>query len=273
MKIEKIFIDSKFKRPGETASRFSIEIDDTITFNSNTYCMITDIVIPYSYYNVNYSNKHLYFRISTASIEKRDFVISIPEQHYDVDALCFGLREAINNALLEANINLQIDVNPLLLSGGLTFEIIEGTGRFKLFTDEEMKTISDWTSLTHIYNSSTIYSINNIIGNVINRPLDVMTKTKFIDLLYYHSFYICSPELTNNTIRSNNNLSNIIKKVVNNGSYGNIIYDNNSNTRDILNISNRTIKTLHFFIVDEYNNMIDFNGRDLSFSLLLFNKE
>lgn len=273
MKIEKIFVDSKFKRSGETSSRFSFELNETITFSNNAYAMITDIVLPYTYYNVNYSNKYLYFRISTPTINKRDFVVEIPEQHYDVDALCFGLKEAMDNAMIREAINLRFDVNPLLLNGGLKFEIIEGTGTFTIYTDEELINPNDWTSLNYIYNPYKIYSINNIIGNKQKQDLSTTIITKYIDLLYYHAFYILCPELSNYTIRTNNSLVNIIKKVVNNGSYGNIIYDNNSNTRDILNISNRTIKTIHFTIVDEYNNEIDFNGRDVSFSILFFNKE
>ena len=62
--INKRIVDSRFKTLNSTSNTdFKLELPDNLQMPPYTGCVITDVVIPRTVYNVNTTNNKLYFRI------------------------------------------------------------------------------------------------------------------------------------------------------------------------------------------------------------------
>jgi hypothetical protein len=62
--------------------------------------------------------------------------------------------------------------------------------------------------------------------------------------------------------------TNILKKVLVNANYGEIILDDTPNDHDYTTLSKSTLKILEFSLRDVYGNIIDLHGSHISFTLL-----
>jgi hypothetical protein len=92
-----------------------------------------------------------------------------------------------------------------------------------------------------------------------------------IDLIGIHSIYITSNALTTYNNIGSRGERNILKKVLCNQSFGDLIIDHTYLDKDYTDVSNRFLKVLDFRIVDVCGNDLDLNGGHVSFSLLFCN--
>ena len=63
--INKIMIDSRFKTSTSVSNTdFTMDIAENLKMPPNTGAVITDVVIPRTFYNINETNNRLYCRIN-----------------------------------------------------------------------------------------------------------------------------------------------------------------------------------------------------------------
>ena len=64
--INKIMVDTRFKTAGSSSnSNFTIEINDNVNLGDRVGAMITDVVMPRTFYNITAYNNTFYFRVYT----------------------------------------------------------------------------------------------------------------------------------------------------------------------------------------------------------------
>ena len=97
--INKIMVDSRFKTSNSTSNTdFTIELNENIMLPDRTGCVVTDIVIPRTWYGVNGSNNKLYFRTINQT-GYQDFIITLTPQNYTLFVLATSIVNLMNQTV------------------------------------------------------------------------------------------------------------------------------------------------------------------------------
>jgi len=93
--VNKIFIDSRFKTPESNSdSDFTIELSENIELADNIGCIVTDVTIPHTWFNINQLNNGLYFRY-----DADDYQVRLPAKNYNIYELATGIQAVMNEAV------------------------------------------------------------------------------------------------------------------------------------------------------------------------------
>jgi hypothetical protein len=268
--INKIMIDSRFRTiTSQSNTNFSIELNENILLPDRTGCIVTDVVIPRTWYTVNTTNNRLYFRITTASTTK-DYIATLAVQNYTLPTIAISLTEAIYKATSAQYLDISSDTS----TGKLKISIKDPTVQsFSVFTDTDLQSRCNGTWSGPYFNKSNFLSLNNVIRNDTAPTMQQYTASNpfysgVVDLVGIHTIYITSSALTTYNNIGSRGERNILKKVLCSVNFGELILENTFLEKDYTDVSNRPIKTLDFRIVDTYGNDLDLNGGHVSFSLL-----
>jgi hypothetical protein len=269
--INKIMVDSRFKTAGsQSNSNFSVEVSDNVNLPDYTGAMVTDVVLPRTWYNITNYNNSFYFRTYTNNnLNFNDYYFAIPPQNYSILTLATALKNAMT---LKTGKFFDLITN--IDTGRITFNIVspDVTG-LRVFNNDELKTRVGATWNGDFYNINGLNSINDVIRNYDPSTIsDNNNKfsTGVIDLMGIHNIYIKSSVLSNFSNIGPQGERNIISKIITNASYGDVIIYHNYLSEDYVDCSNRSLKILDFQITDVYGREIDLNGSNVTFSILFF---
>ena len=268
--INKIMIDSRFKNATSVSNTdFTTEISENLKMPPNTGAVITDVVIPRTFYNINETNNRLYFRINLTGGAYRDFIITLKPQNYNLITLA---EEIINELNIESTaIYLAAEAEPNL--GKIRITILNPTVTgFCVFTNIDLSSRCGGTWQGPYYALSNLRSMNAIISNDDRLSNQVYTEylTGIVDLLGTHTVYIKSKALGNYSNLGPGAERDIAHKIINNVEFGDIIVSKTYLIADYLDVSDRYLKLIDFQITDAFGNVLNLNGSHISFSVLFF---
>ena len=97
--INKIKVASRFKTTTSASNTdFTRELNENIQLPDRTGCVVTNIVIPRTWYGVNASNNKLYFR-TVSQTGYQDFIIALTPQNYTLFILATSIENSMNQAV------------------------------------------------------------------------------------------------------------------------------------------------------------------------------
>ena len=263
--INKLFIDSRFKKSySKSNSDFIIEINENLELGENIGCIVTDITLPHTWYNINSNLNSFYFRTIVNSTWT-DYMVTLPSENYNFFNLRDRLEELMNAAVGSTAFDVQADVQ----AGTLTISILNSGW---VFSDNELTNQVNGTWRGPFYDINNLKSINDMIrinGSTFQiYDTNNSFKTGFIDLLAYHSIYLTSTKLSNYSNLGPGDQRNVLKKIVVNSSFGEVNVFEGVWSDDKVNVSNLSLKLIDFQLTDAFGNIIDLNGSHVSFSIL-----
>jgi hypothetical protein len=93
----KIMVVTRFKTAGPSSnSNFTIEINDNVNLGDRVGAMITDVVLPRTFYNITAYNNTFYFRVYTNSnLNFNDYFVRLEPQNYSIISLADDLKAAL----------------------------------------------------------------------------------------------------------------------------------------------------------------------------------
>jgi len=264
--MQKIYIDSRFKLPSsESNSNFRVELNNVVEFDAGTRCYLSNVIIPNTWYTIEDNNDRLYVRINHSGLNtSTDYIVSLTHKNYDLTSFRAELETRLDN--LGISFTVVYDVN----LGTLAIMCNNSLVTWYLFTDEDLKTNVNGTWNGNYYSVDNPRSCNGMLRNVGTSPAYKTTfvfQSGFVDVLNHHSVYICSSLVANDSLGGRGE-SNILKKVLVNANYGEIIMDESYYEHDFTTLSKSTLKILEFSLRDVYGNIIDLHGSHISFTLL-----
>ena len=272
--INKIMIDSRFKAPYSVSNvNFSIELNENIQLPDRTGCIVTDVTIPRTWYAINSTNNKIYFRVKGADDTTSDYVAVLQPQNYTIESIATNITEAMNQQIGELIFTCLGDP----YTGKLKIMIADNLAQsFWIFTDADLQSRCNRTWTGPYFNRTNTLSINSVVRNDSAPSMQEYTTNNpfysgVIDLVGIHSIYITSTALTTYNNIGSRGERNILKKVLCNQSFGDLIIDHTYLDKDYTDVSNRFLKVLDFRVVDVYGNDLDLNGGHVSFSLLFCN--
>ena len=267
--INKIFVDSRYKTSSSNNdSDFVVELNENVELNEGVGCVITDITLPHTWYNVNQNNNNFFWRTINGS-GPVDYVTTLTPQNYTIYDLAKALQTDMNRqtGLLTNGFSVEADVQAgtLIISVGTTLQ-------FMIFNDVDLGSRVNGTWRGPFFNSSNLKSMNSMlrINGLALRVYDQNTSfsTGFVDLLPFHSLYITSTKLSNFNNMGPGPQRNVVKKVLVNSNFGEVNTFDYVFSEDKVDVSNITLRLLDFQIRDAFGNIIDLQGASVSFAIL-----
>ena len=278
---KKVYVNSKYRTSNSRGiSDFQIELRETFEIPDGTIMQIHELAIPNTWYSINENNRNLYFQhrvLAPATPTGTTFIrIEIPLGNYTPPELATTIQRELNFLFDVAGRDNTYMATYNTVSNKITIESSYNEVIFVVLADSMIASFMG--SFSNEVDLNNLNSINNVLNTP--QPLDFSTSTVpwvsgFVNLLAHQDIYISCPELSNNNFHSPSAFSNaIVKKVPVNASFANIINDPYGITNyDFINVSRRSIRKLSFRITDEIGSLINFNGVNLSFSLLFYNTD
>ena len=278
---KKVYVNSKYRTLNSRGiSDFQIELRETFEIPDGTIMQIHELAIPNTWYSINENNRNLYFQhrvLAPATPTGTTFIrIEIPLGNYTPPELATTIQRELNFLFDVAGRDNTYTATYNTVSNKITIESNYNEVIFMVLADSMIASFMG--SFSNEVDLNNLNSINNVLNTP--QPLDFSSSTVpwvsgFVNLLAHQDIYISCPELSNNNFHSPSAFSNaIVKKVPINASFANIINDPYGITNyDFINVSRRSIRKLSFRITDEIGSLINFNGVNLSFSLLFYNTD
>ena len=276
--IKKLYIDTKYKnRESVSNSNFKIDLPTTLYFPDNSVFYIDDISIPHSWYTIEDGiNDKLYIEISHV-----DSNVGTTVDSYRIVTISPGIYNGTELALeletkIEASINNSIFPNLLRVSYNSKRNSINITTgyvdiRFKILTADDIYTKLNDTWLGSSYDVNNPSSINDIIGNTIDKNSPFYTSSisykGALNLQPIRNIYIHSSLGNYNTLGPRGETS-IVKKVPVTSNSGDYIFDQVLTGNDFGDCSKQTIRSINFELKDVHGNNINLHGNNLSFSVI-----
>lgn len=211
------------------------------------YLRVLDIVIPYSFYQINSSNNFLVVQKSQGN----NAYISITQGNYNVYQLITELKTQFSNNFLDMNVTYNEITNKF------TFTLTHlGGPNYQEFTFKK---------------SSTCLKVLGFDNTDTSSTLQVLTSTNTINLQPSNYIMIHTNLYTSYINKSQSaNLQNLFISIpINTPPNSLIVFQPSSNSA--INTYDNLFNTIYFQLTDEYGNKIDLNGQDWSITLeLLF---
>ena len=150
--INKIMVDSRFKTSSSASNTdFSIELNENIMLPDRTGCVVTDIVIPRTWYGVNTSNNKFYFR-TVATSGYQDFILTLTPQNYTLFILATNIVYLMNQTVGSEYFFTTPNPNTGTIQITLTQAGATALIGFYIFTDQDLRTRVNNTWRGHYYN-------------------------------------------------------------------------------------------------------------------------
>ena len=278
LKFKKIHIDSSYKVSG-TSSDFVIDLPETVQLEDNIKCILHEVSIPHSWFSIQQGfNDNLYFfqldpnGVNPDIIDYR--VFSIDEGNYSGAELAERIQFWLNDYFDTRNPDVvRTDTYTGSYSAKtnkITIAVNYANLIFNVFTDAEA--ITNQNEFTGI-DVSNLHSINKVLNIVDTSPthgIALPFVSGFIDLTPVKNLYIHSNELCNYNQLTVAGNSSIVKKINVSVPYLGIINDNEINDFDYIDVSSKILRRVSFRFTNEFNQTVNFNNVECSFSLTFF---
>ena len=278
LKFKKIYIDSSYKVSG-TSSDFVIDLPETVQLEENTKCIIHEVSIPHSWFSIQQGfNDKLYFYqldpngVNPDIIDYRIF--SIDEGNYSgaelADRIQFWLNDYFDSRNPDVVRTDTYTVSYSAKTNKISIAVNYANLIFNVFTDAEA--IANQNEFTGI-DVSNLHSINKVLNIVDTSPthgIALPFVSGFVDLIGIKNLYLHCNEISNYNQLTVAGNSSIIKKIPVSVPYLGIITDNEVNDFDYVDCSNKILRRLNFRFSNEFNQTVDFNNIECSFSITFF---
>ena len=275
LKFKKVYIDSYYRVSG-TSSDFTVDLPETVQLEDNMLCQIHEVSIPHSWYSINDTNNNLYYRHQVIPPAVPNGItyrkITIPEGNYTASDLAQTIEIALNLRVDTGDRPNTYSIHYNSSTNKFTISSIYATVIFVVLTDGEVAPVANVFSDPVDVNN--LNSINRVMGNT-TPATDSYTNvapytSNFIDLVPFKNLYLHCNEISNFNQLTVAGNSSIIKKIPANVPYLSIINDNELSSVDYIDVSNKMLRRLNFRLTNHFNQVLNLNDVDVSFTLTFF---
>jgi len=265
--IRKVYIDSAFKDElSNDNSKFTIALVPPITLPEGSKCSIADVAIPVTWYTVtaNFNDK-IYIRLDDGVGGITDKIITITAGNYSSASFVAQLIVQINAEFTSPAHTCIFNISTERIE--LTFTLFS----VQIYTDLELQSALSPVWSGPAFTASNLNSANEILNNRISSTASGVNTmiSYFLTLNTIRNIYISSTNMSSyDTYGPSGVERTIIKKSAVNTTYGNTIFDNSYNNNDRVNVSSLTLSHLNFELRDGNGRYINFNGGNVSFSVI-----
>ena len=270
-KFRKVYVNSSHRISGSSTG-FHWEAAQDINCSGECHCAVASVVIPNSLFSVQTGvNDKLYIyenhpTVASSSVNR---IVTLAAGNYSATALNVALQVVLRqNALGSATYTCTYND----VQQRITITQSNGGG-FVVYDDQTLKTLGRKNpAVDGLYGTLPVIpnpqSLQQALGIPTAGAPDVTFQSGVITLARVTEAYLRSPDLSNmNTMDSNGRLD-VLKRIPISSDFGTLVVgSDNIETSDLMDVSNRTLRTLTFVLTDSHGNQLDLHNHDISFTL------
>lgn len=292
---KRIYIDSSDRPSQYKSNDFQVSISNNKVISDVESIQMDSLIFPNSIYSINSNNNVFYTSLRRYSASnpttfvERPCTVPLPIGHYTPQEIISALPVLIQDCYTAQYLG-----SPTLTISDMTYNTI--TKRFSISIAPQSygrasSTIPggdniDWFIVLDQnytgYPNGFKNSLNYVLGfedqnhptsitNYIDTPIAIDNNSMVLHRLSGISYVYLHCSLVNNSTSTstNNNSSTVLSKISLPNEYGDIVFSHFGSSNDIIPIIDNKIYNIRFWITDSSFNIIDLNGSDFSFSLLI----
>ena len=275
--VRRIHVSSDFKRPGGTASNFSIKLSQSVQFPDDCAAYIDNVTINNTFYTITQNHNDLLYIAEKqgGTIECRS--IQLPHGNYSLIDYKNALITALNTGHSVWLGTTPYNVTHNIKEGSIQITALNSF-TFVILSDEQIATHNGSGGLT--INKNNPRSQNKIISNTTNGntssdPANYTYYTEmitgFVSLLPLNNVFLHS-NLSDNCVETPMGLGDCVACIPINSSFGSTVHHNMTSQADFINVSRRSFETLTFQLRDAHGNILETNNGFFSASILFEHK-
>lgn len=275
--VRRIHVSSDFKRPGETASNFSIKLSRSCTFPDDCAAYIDNVTINNTFYTITENHNDMLYIAEKQGVVIDCRSIQLPHGHYSTITYANALKTALNTGHSVFLGTTPYDVTRNVQEGSIKITALNGF-TFEILSDEQIAAHNGSGGLTILKNNPR--SGNKIISNTTNGntssdPANYTYSTEmitgFVSVLPLSNVFVHS-NLSDNCVETPMGLGDCIACIPINSSFGSTVHHNMTSQADYINVSRRSFETLTFQLRDAHGNILETNHGFFSASILFEHK-
>lgn len=258
----KVYMSSKFREPGSTSStdfRFELPVD--IEVGEDTHVAVSDVVIPHAFYNITEGSHRLYF-CEGNPLSGNDRIAYLIPGFYTASQLANHIGVRMTAATI-SNITYT-GSGPTPTTNKITItQAGSGAAGFFVYSDHLLMTGGrrDQIPIPHPK------SINHYLSIPTDTTVVQTFTTGFLNLLFTTELFIRSPDMGLDTLDGNTGRRDVLKKVVCNVPFRELIISPSTFERSDLSKVYGNIRSINIQLTDAHGTVIDLNNNDWSMSL------
>ena len=268
-RISKVFIDSRFRTAdSRSPTDFKFDLKESIDLPDNCFAYVDDIIVPYTWYSIESYNNKLYIQQNNNG-SLNNHILTLTSQNNTGASLASDLQTQFNGAYGTNNFTVSFNTN----KGTISIVTNDNTS-FKIFTYNELQTNPPNANWNISDNSYNLELANDTLRLSTPMAFTHSYESGFVDLIYDHSLYLRSPNLSNFQYLGARGESDMLRRIPVSASYGYLIIDSIVTFGiEGINVSRLTLKTLEFKLTNSYSRVIDLHGGEISFSIVFIVKQ
>ncbi len=292
--VRKLYIDSRFRLSGGTASSFDIDVGDTIDLPHNAIAYVTECTMVSSWLTLDEQNRHLYFmtRVDPGS-GLIGHCVKLPSAQYDLESLRLVMETALNNTNVTGfaanwaveRVSSLDGVMPESIGSALRYLKVSnsGDGEFMLPGDawlEEHFGSSlptfyqyDGTTIAQNFDPTAIASCSDVLAFP-NEELASSHTSSFVDLRGKRTLFIHSPSFGNYSTLAPRGVRAVLCKMPVYVGYGQVMsYAHSGGSHDFVDVGVQSLRVMHFELRDARGNLVDLQGSEWGATLIFARKQ
>ena len=272
-KFRKVYVNSSHRTHGSpTNFHFEFPLDIDCTGAQKVSVAVNSVSLPNVVFSIqqNVNDKlYVYQRHPTSESLSVNSTIVLAEGNYTATVLGTAILNGLTAAALA---NASYNVNYNSVTQRLTITQTNGGG-FVVDDDLSLKTLGkkDPNSggargvLQRITNPQSLQQILNLPQA---QEPNVTFTSGIITLPRVTEAFLRSPNLTNMSTIDSNGRQDVLKRILINTSFGNVVTtSSNIETSDLMDVSGKTLRSVDFMLTDGHGNLLNLHGTDFSFAL------
>lgn len=287
-------VDSRFRRdPLDPSTDFTFQLLKRM--KNIISVRISSIEFPNVYYTFSKTRGNISFTyFTTTNNVEKEYIVTIPEGNYTPDELAATLTSLMNGFTVKFNFPGTSSTNPIntgkmTFQNSIPFRLVFNSGNFLSFQSRQFdRTIGDNLGFTKLPPQGYIAQLNSFttssLGTTTTKSGTIITQLTSQQPIGYsvtgeslvdtidnnYIFLTLDPDwkvVTNQTL--DKNIHHSFAKIIINIPKGDVLYDNGANTLTKEFFFQQPTDILQFpvKVTDPYDQPINLNGMDFSFSL------
>ena len=271
-RFRKVYVNSSHRTRG-TPTNFGYEFPLDIDCTGKCSMAVTSVSLPNVFFGLQSGvndKLYIYQKHPTTESLSTNNIITLAAGNYTATTLGTAILNGLQAAALGS---ASYSVNYNAVTQRITITQTNGGG-FLVYDDYTLKTLGRKDphlggaagTMPKIPNPQSLQQILNIPP----APLDPspLFTSGIITLVRVTEAMLRSPNITNMSTMDSNGRQDVLKRILIDKDFGYVVTtDSNIETSDLMDVSNKTLRSVDFILSDGHGNVLELHGIDFSFCL------
>ena len=270
MNFQRIYVDSRDREVGGTASEFDYMLSNNIVVPEESIAVLDSVLLPHSWYSVEKNLNDLLYIRETLADQDVYRVVSVEQGYYDADSLATAVATAISTGRL---VSSPYTGNFNQVMGRIELaNVFTGGGALYIATEEALQTLdlSPWPGTSRRQLMGCFRQLGISKGPVVSFTSGSLPMPQVPNLQNHNQVFIKGNLGIPGLVQGPRGGQDILRRVVVTAPQLALNYDAAGTHYDNIRVAPGTISCLHFKLCAYDGSLLQLQGAEWSFSIVIY---